>query len=63
LNLGYHWKNLRFGLQIQNLFDVDWNETQFVTESRLQNETQAVEEIHFTPGIPFSFRTSISYRF
>lgn len=63
LNLGYNWKNLGFGLQIQNLFDTEWNETQFATESRLQNESQSVEEIHFTPGVPFFAKASITYRF
>lgn len=62
-NVGYDWKNMSFGLQIQNLFDTEWNETQFATESRLQNETQSVEEIHFTPGVPFFAKASISYRF
>ncbi|WP_420573675.1 TonB-dependent receptor [Kordia sp.] len=63
LNLGYNWKNLGFGLQIQNLFDTEWNETQFATESRLQGESQSTEEIHFTPGVPFFAKASISYRF
>ncbi|MGB5273258.1 MAG: TonB-dependent receptor [Flavobacteriaceae bacterium] len=63
LNIGYEWKNFDFSLQIQNLFDTQWNETQFATESRLQNETVAIEEIHFTPGIPFFIKQSISYRF
>ncbi|KAB8152244.1 TonB-dependent receptor [Kordia sp. TARA_039_SRF] len=62
-NVGYDWKNMSFGLQIQNLFDTEWNETQFATESRLQNETQSVEEIHFTPGVPFFAKASVSYRF
>ena len=53
LNAGYKWKNMNFGIQIQNLFNTEWNETQFATESRLQNETQSTEEIHFTPGTPF----------
>ncbi|WP_298516539.1 TonB-dependent receptor [uncultured Kordia sp.] len=63
LNLGYDWKNIGFGLQIQNLFDTEWNETQFATESRLQNESQSVEEIHFTPGTPFFVKASVTYRF
>jgi outer membrane cobalamin receptor len=62
-NVGYDWKNMSFGLQIQNLFDTEWNETQFATESRLQNETQSVEEIHFTPGVPFFAKASVTYRF
>ena len=63
-NLNYsfnkHWK---LGVIIENLFDTDWKETQFLTESRLQNEVAPVEEIHFTPGTPFNFRTTLSYSF
>ncbi|WP_075341409.1 TonB-dependent receptor [Tenacibaculum agarivorans] len=63
LNMGYRWKDVSLGVQIQNLFDTDWNETQFATESRLQSETTPVEEIHFTPGTPFFFKASIQYNF
>ena len=63
LNLGYHWKSFDFGISIHNLFDTEWNETQFATESRLQNEAQPIEEIHFTPGTPFFIKGSISYNF
>ncbi|OIQ40284.1 MAG: TonB-dependent receptor [Bacteroidetes bacterium MedPE-SWsnd-G1] len=63
LNAGYTWKKFNFGIQIQNLFDTEWNETQFATESRLQNEISPVEEIHFTPGTSFYFKASIEYRF
>ncbi|MBU3823004.1 TonB-dependent receptor [Flavobacteriaceae bacterium XHP0103] len=62
-NANYSFKNVTVGFVIENLFDVAWNETQFATESRLQNEAQPVEEIHFTPGIPFYLRGTISYRF
>ena len=64
LNLSYEFaNNLVLGIAIENLFDTEWNETQFATESRLQNELQPVEEIHFTPGTPFFFKANISYRF
>lgn len=63
LNLGYNWKNADFGIQIQNLFNTAWNETQFATNSRLQNETAPIEEIHFTPGTPFFIKGLIEYRF
>lgn len=63
LNVGYKWKKISFGVQIQNLLDQDWNETQFATESRLSGETEAVEEIHFTPGTPFFLKTTIQYNF
>ena len=63
LSAGYRWDKLSLGIQIQNLFDVEWNETQFATESRLQNETQSFEEIHFTPGTPFFFKATLEYNF
>ncbi|WP_189359207.1 TonB-dependent receptor [Algibacter mikhailovii] len=62
-NLNYSLKNWTFGLIIENLFDTEWNETQFATESRLFNEPNPVEEIHFTPGTPFFLRGKISVNF
>lgn len=56
MNVGYQVKNYTFGVNIENLLNTEWNETQFATESRMQNEPASVEEIHFTPGTPFSFR-------
>jgi len=63
LNAGYQYKRLAFGITIENLFNSNWNETQFATESRLRNETTSVEEIHFTPGMPFFIKGQIEYRF
>ena len=63
MNAGYKWKKLEFGIQVQNLFNVEWNETQFATESRLRDEPNPVEEIHFTPGAPFFLKGSIQYIF
>ena len=62
-NVGKRWDRLDIGIKIQNLFDVDWNETQFATESRLQDEPAPVEEIHFTPGTPFFASAVLSYSF
>ncbi|AZQ44714.1 TonB-dependent receptor [Nonlabens ponticola] len=64
LNVNYDLtNNLRLGVAVQNLFDIEWNETQFATESRLSTEAESVEEIHFTPGTPFFIRGSLQYRF
>ncbi len=63
-NVNYNLnKKLSLGLIIENIFDTEWNETQFLTESRLQNEAQPVEEIHFTPGTPFFIKSQITYTF
>ncbi|MDC6367676.1 MULTISPECIES: carboxypeptidase-like regulatory domain-containing protein [Flavobacteriaceae] len=61
--LNYSSKNWTFSLIVENLFDTEWNETQFATESRLFNETASVEEIHFTPGMPFYLRGKIAVTF
>ena len=61
--LNYTKKKWEAGLAIQNLFNVKWKETQFDTESRLQNEIDPVSEIHFTPGTPFFARLSFTIFF
>ncbi|MES2776266.1 MAG: TonB-dependent receptor [Bacteroidota bacterium] len=64
LNAAYRCNgHLEFTASIANLFNVKWKETQFETESRLQNETQSVSEIHFTPGTRFGFKVGATYRF
>jgi len=63
LNVNYQYKNINFGIAVENIFDTAWNETQFATESRLQNEPESVEEIHFTPGTPFFMKGRITYTF
>ncbi len=63
-NLNYNFvKNWNLGLIIENLFDTEWNETQFATETRLFNEAESVEEITFTPGTPFQARFKLSVNF
>lgn len=64
LNVNYQMsKALNLGLSVENLFNVEWNETQFATTSRLQSENASVEEIHFTPGTPFFIKGTITYTF
>jgi len=63
VNLNYKYQKFIFGISAENIFNTKWNETQFATESRLQNETASVEEIHFTPGIPFFIKGKITYTF
>lgn len=62
-NINYTFKRIAFGITIENIFNSEWNETQFVTESRLKNENASVEEIHFTPGTPFFLKVGINYKF
>ncbi|MCV9385947.1 TonB-dependent receptor domain-containing protein [Reichenbachiella ulvae] len=52
-NLGYQFQYFDLGINVQNLLNTKWKETQFATESRLFDEPTSVEEIHYTPGTPF----------
>lgn len=61
--LNYTVGDWTFGVIVENLLDTAWNETQFATESRLRNEPGSVEEIHFTPGMPFYLRGKVSISF
>ncbi|QEC44105.1 TonB-dependent receptor [Pseudobacter ginsenosidimutans] len=62
-SLNFQWGHFGFGIITENIFNKEWNETQFATTSRLKNEPGPVTEIHFTPGTPFNLRAMISYRF
>ncbi|HSR39016.1 MAG TPA: TonB-dependent receptor plug domain-containing protein, partial [Phnomibacter sp.] len=61
--LNFTRKKWEAGLSVQNIFNTKWKETQFETESRLQNEPDPVSEIHFTPGSPFFARMSFTIFF
>lgn len=63
MNVRYQYKKVAFGISIENLFNSEWNETQFATESRMLGEANPVEEIHFTPGTPFFIKGSLEYLF
>lgn len=63
LQLNYSKSRYNVGLSVQNLFNKRWKETQFATESRLQNEKEPAEEIHFTPGTPFYARLALTLFF
>lgn len=62
-SLTHQFKKIVVGVSIDNVFNTKWKETQFLTESRLQNETQSVEEIHYTAGTPFNARLLVKYNF
>ncbi|MBK6263452.1 TonB-dependent receptor [Marivirga sp. S37H4] len=62
-NINYTQQKWEIGLMVDNIFDADWREAQFDTESRLYNEAQPVSEVHFTPGMPFFLRAKFSLFF
>lgn len=63
LNASYTYNRVTVGAVIENLFNTEWNEAQFATETRLQNEPTSVTELHFTPGTPFNARGFVTVRF
>jgi outer membrane receptor protein involved in Fe transport len=63
LNATYDFGVVSIGVSVKNLFDQEWNETQFATESRLASEINSTEEIHFTPGAPLFSKGIIKYKF
>lgn len=63
LNASYTYKRFTFGAMIENLFNTEWNEAQFATETRLQEEPDPISELHFTPGTPFNARGFVTLRF
>lgn len=63
INANYQWKATTFSLIVDNVFNAQWNEAQFATLSRLRNEGEAVEELHFTPGMPIFVKGKISFSF
>jgi hypothetical protein len=48
---------------VDNLFDVEWDEAQFATTSRLRGEPTATTENHFTPGAPRGVQFGLEYTF
>lgn len=61
--VSYRLKQFEFTLSGENLFNSNWREAQFDTESRLKNEINPVSEIHFTPGTPRNIKAGISFHF
>ena len=61
--LNYTKPHYEIGLRVNNVFNTQWKETQFATETRLQNEANSVTEIAFTPGTKFLALLSVSYFF
>ncbi len=61
--LNYRKQKFEIGLSAENLFNIDWNEAQFNTESRLIGETDPVSEIHFTPGTPLFVKMKVAFFF
>ena len=61
--VNYTKRSFEIGLSAENLSNIDWNEAQFDTESRLIGESDPVSEIHFTPGTPMFIKMQVTFYF
>lgn len=50
--IAFTQRKFEIAFSVENVLNMDWNEAQFDTESRLAGETDPISEIHFTPGSP-----------
>ncbi|MGG9962539.1 TonB-dependent receptor [Ferruginibacter sp. SUN106] len=62
-SINYTQPKYEIGLSVENLFNIKWNEAQFATESRLQNEPNAITELNFTPGTPLFAKVKLAVFF
>lgn len=63
--VNYTKPKYEIGISLENIGNVKWNEAQFATTSRLQNEPlgSSVTELHFTPGTPFFMKAKLAVFF
>jgi outer membrane receptor protein involved in Fe transport len=62
-SLSYAFHKFELATVVENVFNTQWNEAQFATESRLRNETDPVTELHYTPGNPFFIKLKLAFHF
>ena len=51
---GYRYKDVELAVDVRNLLNSEWKEVQFANTSKLRKESEATQDIHFTPGWPFT---------
>jgi len=63
LTANYTTRRWEIGLEIQNLFNAKWKDAQYEVGSRLKTEPQAVDDISYTPGMPFFAKAKLAIFF
>ncbi len=63
LMLSYNRQKWGANIQVNNLFNVKWNEAQFATETQLKGEAEPITDLTYTPGNPFGVRVGLYYKF
>jgi len=63
LKVNYTQKRYEFGLSVENLFNIKWNEFEAEEVSRLRGEAAPVDQMSFTPGTPFFAKLRVALFF
>lgn len=63
LMLSYNRKKWGASIQVNNVFNVKWNEAQFATETQLMGEAESVTDIAYTPGNPLGVKLGLYFKF
>ena len=63
LTINYTRNKYEIGLAVENLFNTTWAESQFEYVSRLKYEAEPVDQVSYTPGVPFFARLKYAYFF
>ncbi len=63
LAVNYTRKRYEVGVAIENLFNQQWDESQFEYTSRLYNETKPVDQVSYTPGVLFFAKLKLAVFF
>ncbi|MEP7235062.1 MAG: TonB-dependent receptor [Ignavibacteriota bacterium] len=63
LSTSYRIGRIELFANIENVFNVQWNEAQFDTDARLRGESGITSDLHFTAGTPRSLRLGVGYKF
>ena len=63
LTANYTQKWYEVGIAIENLFNRQWDESQFEYTSQLKGETLPVDQVSYTPGVPFFAKLHVAVFF
>ncbi|WP_158796524.1 TonB-dependent receptor [Pedobacter sp. L105] len=63
LSVNYTQKRYEFGVSVENLLDRKWDESQFEYVSQLKGETAPVDQVSYTPGVPFFAKLKVTVFF
>ncbi|HWZ03283.1 MAG TPA: TonB-dependent receptor, partial [Mucilaginibacter sp.] len=61
--VNYTRKRYEIGISIENLFNHQWDESQFEYITQLKGETKPVDQVSFTPGVPFFVKLKVAVFF